>query len=168
VSLAAGLTHDAGRLRRSAVHVVGGVVGTRRTWAAVVEREHLRAAAVARLPEHPAQGLQAPPIYAATQGRSSATTCSSLDLRARARQFLLGGLTGSAAAGFVAGPAFAFAPIPHRGSPLQVLSSAWMPFALFGLHRFRRGGRCRSPAGAPRGSCGNLSCGTVTLPFTPS
>ena len=63
--------------------------------------------------------------------------------------FLLGReLTGSDAAGFVAGLAFAFAPyrmsnIPH----LQVLSSAWMPFVLFGLHRLLRD---RPPASADR------------------
>src|SRR4051812_49184684 len=59
--------------------------------------------------------------------------------------FLLGReLTGSATAGFVAGLAFAFAPyriasIPH----LQVLSSAWMPFVLFGLARHFTTGRGR-------------------------
>jgi hypothetical protein len=84
--------------------------------------------------------------------------------------FLLGAeLTGSAAAGLVAGLAFAFAPyrianIPH----LQVLSSAWMPFVLFGLHRHFASGRIRPLAGAAAAwFVQNLSCGYYLLFFTP-
>ncbi|MCU1383935.1 MAG: rane protein [Acidobacteria bacterium] len=84
--------------------------------------------------------------------------------------FLLGReLTGSAAAGFVAGLAFAFAPyrianIPH----LQVLSSAWMPFVLFGLHRHFATGRRRPLAfAAAAWLVQNLSCGYYLLFFSP-
>ena len=84
--------------------------------------------------------------------------------------FLLGReLTGSAAAGLVAGLAFAFAPyrianIPH----LQVLSSAWMPFVLFGLHRHFATGRLKPLAGAAAAwLVQNLSCGYYLLFFTP-
>ena len=83
--------------------------------------------------------------------------------------FLLGReLTGSTAAGFVAGLAFAFAPyrianIPH----LQVLSSAWMPFVLFGLHRHFATGRLRPLAGAAAAwLVQNLSCGYYLLFFS--
>ena len=84
--------------------------------------------------------------------------------------FLLGReLTGNAAAGFVAGLAFAFAPyrissIPH----MQVLSSAWMPFVLFGLHRYYSTGRVRALAGAAIAwVVQNLSCGYYLLFFSP-
>jgi hypothetical protein len=46
-------------------------------------------------------------------------------------------LTGREVAGFVAGLAFAFAPYRVATMPhLQVLSSQWMPFVLFGLRRY--------------------------------
>src|SRR3954471_6546112 len=84
--------------------------------------------------------------------------------------FLLGReLTGSAAAGFIAGLAFAFAPyrvaaIPH----LQVLSSAWMPLVLFGLHRHFASGRLTPLAGAAAAwLVQNLSCGYHLLFFSP-
>jgi hypothetical protein len=53
-------------------------------------------------------------------------------------------LTGRPLAAFVAGLAFAFAPyrfatIPH----LQVISSQWMPFALYGFRRYFMTGRAR-------------------------
>ena len=59
-------------------------------------------------------------------------------------------ITNSRAAAFVAGIAYAFAPyrvtsIPH----LQVLSSQWMPFALFGFRRYFE--TLRSPGGPPEG-----------------
>jgi len=84
--------------------------------------------------------------------------------------FLLGReLTGSGAAGAVAGLAYAFAPyriasIPH----LQVLSSAWMPFVLFGLRRHFATGRIRPLAGAAAAWIAqNLSCGYYLLFFSP-
>jgi hypothetical protein len=78
-------------------------------------------------------------------------------------------LTASAAAGFVAGLAFAFTPyrvasIPH----LQVLSSAWMPFALFGLRRHFETRRTGPLAGAAAAwVLQNLSCGYYLLFFSP-
>jgi hypothetical protein len=46
-------------------------------------------------------------------------------------------LTGSARAGFVAGLLYAFAPYRiGQFSHLQVLSSQWMPFALYGFRRY--------------------------------
>lgn len=59
--------------------------------------------------------------------------------------FLLGRrLTGSTVAGLVAGVAFALA--PYRASQLshlQVLTSQWMPLALFGMHSYLEEGRGR-------------------------
>jgi hypothetical protein len=78
-------------------------------------------------------------------------------------------LTGNATAGFIAGLLFAFAPyrIP-QSSHLQVLSSQWMPLAMFGFRRYFVTGRRRTLAAA---SCAvvvqNLSCGYYLLYFTP-
>ena len=58
-------------------------------------------------------------------------------------------LTGNPTAAFVAGLLFAFAPyrLP-QSSHLQVLSSQWMPFVLFGMTRYFATGRLRPLAGA--------------------
>jgi hypothetical protein len=78
-------------------------------------------------------------------------------------------LTGSGAAAFVAGLAFGFAPyrisaIPH----LQVLSSAWMPLALFGFRRHFGTQRLAPLAGASAAWVAqNLSCGYYLLFFSP-
>ena len=118
------------------------------------------------------QALQVLPIYALTKNPILCYNLLFLSTFALAGlgMFLLGReLTGSAAAGLVAGLAFAFAPyrianIPH----LQVLSSAWMPFVLFGLHRHFATGRLRPLAGAAAAwLVQNLSCGYYLLFFTP-
>ena len=117
------------------------------------------------------QALQVVPFYVATKNPIlcynlvflSTFVLSGLGL------FLLGReLTGSGAAGAVAGLAYAFAPyriasIPH----LQVLSSAWMPLVLFGLRRHFATGRVRPLAGAAAAwIVQNLSCGYYLLFFT--
>src|SRR3954470_1756826 len=118
------------------------------------------------------QALQAWPIYAATNNPILCYNLIFLSTFALSGlgMFLLGReLTGSAAAGFVAGLAFAFSPyrvasIPH----VQVLSSAWMPFVLFGLHRHFATGGVRPLAGAAAAWLAqNLSCGYYLLFFTP-
>ncbi|HEX3645035.1 MAG TPA: hypothetical protein VHT95_05465 [Vicinamibacterales bacterium] len=118
------------------------------------------------------QALQVLPIYAVTKNPILCYNLLFLSTFALAGlgMFLLGReLTGSATAGLVAGLAFAFAPyrianIPH----LQVLSSAWMPFVLFGLHRHFASGRLRPLAGAAAAwLVQNLSCGYYLLFFTP-
>jgi hypothetical protein len=118
------------------------------------------------------QALQALPIYAVTRNPILCYNLLFLSTFALSGQgmFLLGReLTGSAAAGFVAGLAFGFAPyrianIPH----LQVLSSAWMPFVLFGLHRHFATGRTLPLAGAALAwLTQNLSCGYYLLFFSP-
>ena len=118
------------------------------------------------------QALQALPIYAATKNPILAFNVVFLSTFALSGlgMFLLGReLTGNAAAGFVAGLAFAFAPYRAANVPhLQVLSSAWMPFVLFGLHRYFTTGRLRPLAGAAAAwLLQNLSCGYYLLFFTP-
>ena len=78
-------------------------------------------------------------------------------------------LTGNARAAFIAGLVYGFLPyriasVPH----LQVLSSQWMPFALFGLNRFVTNGSRQALAGG----CAalvmqNYSCGYYLLYFAP-
>jgi hypothetical protein len=118
------------------------------------------------------QGLQALPIYWATRNPIlgynlvflSTFVLSGLGMFLLARE-----LTGSRAAGFVAGLAYAFSPfrvasIPH----LQVLSAAWMPFVLYGLRRHFSTGRLRPLAGAAVAwIVQNLSCGYYLLFFSP-
>ena len=118
------------------------------------------------------QGLQALPVYWATNNPIlgynlvflSTFVLSGLGMFLLARE-----LTGSRSAGFVAGLAYAFSPfriasIPH----LQVLSSAWMPFVLYGLRRHFATGRLRPLAGAAAAWIAqNLSCGYYLLFFSP-
>lgn len=86
-------------------------------------------------------------------------------------------LTGSPRAAFVAGVLFAFAPYRFpQSSHLQVLSSQWMPFALYGLRRFfdsldaqtTSGGRWRPLFGAVAALVAqNLSCTYYLMFFAP-
>jgi len=78
-------------------------------------------------------------------------------------------LTGSRTAALVAGAAYAFAPYRFSNlSHLQVLSSAWMPFALYGLRRYFETGRVLALAGAAAAwLLQNLSCGYYLLFFSP-
>jgi hypothetical protein len=77
--------------------------------------------------------------------------------------------TGQPVAAFLAGLAFAYAPyrlgqLPH----LQVLSTQWMPFVLYGLRRFFDTRRARPLAGAGLALVlQNLSCGYYLLFFPP-
>ena len=118
------------------------------------------------------QALQALPIYWATDNPIlcynllflSTFVLSGLGMFLFARE-----LTGSPTASLVAGLAFAFTPyriasIPH----LQVLSSAWMPFVLFGLRRHFETRRALPLAGAAAAwVVQNLSCGYYCLFFSP-
>jgi len=118
------------------------------------------------------QGLQALPIFRATGNPIlgynlvflSTFVLSGLGMFLLARE-----LTASRTAAIVAGLAYAFSPfrissIPH----LQVLSSAWMPFVLYGLRRHFSTGRLRPLAGAAAAwIVQNLSCGYYLLFFSP-
>jgi hypothetical protein len=87
-------------------------------------------------------------------------------------------LTGNARAAFVAGVLFAFAPYRFpQSSHLQVLSSQWMPFALYGLRRYFLSidaaagiarGRWRPLLGAAAALVAqNLSCTYYLMFFSP-
>jgi hypothetical protein len=87
-------------------------------------------------------------------------------------------LTGNGRAAFVAGVLFAFAPYRFpQSSHLQVLSSQWMPFALYGFRRYfdsidtpagTRGGRWRPLLGAAAVLVAqNLSCTYYLMFFSP-
>ncbi len=87
-------------------------------------------------------------------------------------------LSGDPRAAFVAGVLFAFAPYRFpQSSHLQVLSSQWMPFALYGFRRFfdsidapavSRGGRWRPLLGAAAALVAqNLSCTYYLMFFAP-
>ncbi|MEO7158231.1 MAG: hypothetical protein ABI039_11745, partial [Vicinamibacterales bacterium] len=78
-------------------------------------------------------------------------------------------LTGDRRAAFIAGLVYGFLPyriasVPH----LQVLSSQWMPFALFGINRFITTGSNRALIGGTAALVmQNLSCGYYLLYFAP-
>ena len=119
-----------------------------------------------------AQALQILPVYALTKDPLlcynllflSTFVLSGLGMFLFARE-----LTGSPLAAFLSGVAYAFAPyrvgsVPH----LQVLSSAWMPFALFGFRRFFHTRRIAPLVGAAGAwTAQNLSCSYYLIYFTP-
>jgi hypothetical protein len=119
-----------------------------------------------------AQAVQILPVYALT---GNIILCYNLLFLST---FVLSGLgmflfvreiTGSARAGFVAGLIYAFAPyrVPQF-SHLQVMSSQWMPFVLYGLRRYFVTRRVRPLAGAGAALIAqNLSNGYFLLFFAP-
>jgi hypothetical protein len=119
-----------------------------------------------------AQAVQIFPVYALTGNIILAYNLLFLST------FVLSGLgmflfvrevTGSARAGLTAGMIYAFAPyrVPQF-SHLQVLSSQWMPFVLYGLRRFFDTRRVRPLAGAGAALIAqNLSNGHFLLFFAP-
>ena len=78
-------------------------------------------------------------------------------------------LTGDARVAIVGGLCYAFAPYRiGQYSHLQVLSSQWMPLALYGLRRYFDTGRTRALAGAAAALVTQgLSCGYYLLFFVP-
>jgi hypothetical protein len=78
-------------------------------------------------------------------------------------------LTGRPLAAFVAGIAFAFAPYRiSQYSHLQVLSTYWMPLALYGFRRYFATRRVKPLVGAAAAlTLQNLSCGYYLLFFPP-
>ena len=97
-----------------------------------------------------AQAVQILPVYALTH---NIILCYNLLFLST---FVLSGLgmflfvrevTGSARAGFVSGLIYAFAPLRvPQFAHLQVMSSQWMPFALYGLRRYFDAREKRGPA----------------------
>jgi hypothetical protein len=119
-----------------------------------------------------AQAVQVLPVYAIS---GNAVLCYNLLYLST---FVLSGLgaflfvreiTGSRAAAFTAGLLFAFAPYRFpQSSHLQVLSSQWMPFALYALRRYFDTRRPRALAWAAAALVAqNLSCGYYLLYFSP-
>ena len=123
------------------------------------------------------QALQILPVYALT---NNPVLCYNLLFLST---FILSGfgtflfvreLTGRPIAAFAAGLLFAFAPYRWpQSSHLQVLSSQWMPFALYGFRRYfgalERGDRGWPPLAGAGGALvvQNLSCGYYLLYFSP-
>ena len=119
-----------------------------------------------------AQALQIAPVYALTGNiilGYNLLFLSTFVLSAVGAYLLVRDLTGDWRAGLIAGLVFGFLPyrisqIPH----LQVMSSQWMPLALWGFHRFIAHG---SPAALAGGTAAlvlqNWSCGYYLLYFAP-
>ena len=125
------------------------------------------------------QSLQALPVYALT---GNPILCYNLLFLSTFVLSGLGGylfvreLTGDTRAGFIGGLLFAFAPYRFPQTPhLQVLSSQWMPFALYGLRRYFSSLDETTPKGRWRPLIGaaaalvtlNLSCGYYLMYFAP-
>lgn len=118
------------------------------------------------------EAIEILPIWALTK---NALLCynllflSTFVLSALGAYLLVRETTGSRGAAFVAGLAYGFAPYRFGSiAHVQVLSSAWMPFTLYALHRYVEGGRRRALAGAVAAFTAQaLSCGYYLLYFTP-
>ena len=103
-----------------------------------------------------AQAVQILPVYALTGNvilSYNLLFLSTFVLSGLGMYLFVREITGSARAGLVAGLIYAFAPyrVPQF-SHLQVISSQWMPFVLYGLRRYfvTRAHRHRSSAPARR------------------
>ena len=123
------------------------------------------------------QAVQILPVYALTRNPILAYNLlflSTFVLSGLGTYLFVRELTGSPRAAFVAGLLFAFAPyrVPQF-SHLQVLSSQWMPFALYGFRRYfdalTDGRPVRRPllGAAAALVAQNLSCGYYLLYFSP-
>ena len=119
-----------------------------------------------------AQALQILPVFALTRNLLlcyNLLFLSTFVLSGLGMFLLVRELTGSVRAAFVAGLIYGFAPLRvPQFSHLQVLSSQWMPFALFGLRRYFETRRRLPLAGAAVALVAqNLSCGYFLLYFAP-
>ena len=94
---------------------------------------------------------------------------STFALSAFGTYLLVRDLTGDTRAAFIAGLVYGFLPyrissVPH----VQVMSSQWMPFALYGLNRYVTSGSTRALAGGTAALImQNWSCGYYLLYFAP-
>src|SRR5476649_2465638 len=118
------------------------------------------------------QMLQSLPILAATGNvvlAYNAVLLGTFVLSGLGMYLLVRELTGQPLAAFLAGLACAFAPYRFdQYSHLEVLSSQWMPFALYGFRRFFVTGRLRALAGGAAALVVQpLSCAYYMAYFTP-
>ena len=124
-----------------------------------------------------AQAIQILPVYAVTKNPIlcyNLLFLSTFVVSGLGTYLFVRDLTKSSLAAFVAGLLFAFAPYRIPQSPhLQILSSQWMPFALYGIRRYftavERGERGVRPLAAASLAllANNLSCGYFLLYFSP-
>ena len=118
------------------------------------------------------QMLQILPIFAATNNIVfcyNVLFLSAIVLSALGMYLFVRELTGQPVAGFVAGLAFAFAPYrADQYTHLQVISTQWMPLALYGFQRYFATARLRALVGAVAAVVVQaLSCGYYLFFFTP-
>ena len=118
-----------------------------------------------------AQSVQALPVYAVTGNLVlgyNLLFLSTFALSGLGMFLLARALTSDWRAAFLAGLVFAFLPYRSYQAPhLQVMSSQWMPFALYGFHRFAASGRWRPLAGGALALVAqNLSCGYFLVYFS--
>lgn len=116
--------------------------------------------------------LQSLPVFAAT---GNIVLCynvlllGTIVLSGLGMYLLVRELTGQPLAAFLAGLAFAFAPFRvDQFAHIEVLSSQWMPFTLYGFRRFFVTGRLRPLVGGAGALVAQgLSCGYYLAYFTP-
>jgi hypothetical protein len=118
------------------------------------------------------QALETWPVYAATRNPIlcyNLLFLSTFVLSGLGMYLLVRELTADSSAAFVAGLAFAFIPYRVASMPhLQVLSSEWMPFALYGFRRYFVSGRTPALVWATGAwILQSLSCGYYLLFFSP-
>ncbi len=118
------------------------------------------------------QALQIAPVYALTGNiilGYNLLFLSTFVLSAFGAYLLVRDLTGDWRAAFVAGLVYGF--LPYRIAQIahiQILSSQWMPFVLWGLHRYIARGSVRGLAGGTAALVmQNWSCGYYLLYFAP-
>jgi hypothetical protein len=118
------------------------------------------------------QAMQALPVWALTRNPVlcyNLLFLSTFVLSGLGTYLLIRELTGDARVAIVGGFCYAFAPYRiGQYSHLQVLSSQWMPFALYGFKRYFDTGSMRALAGAAGAVVTQaLSCGYYLLFFAP-
>ncbi|MCL4811976.1 MAG: hypothetical protein KJ061_05810 [Vicinamibacteraceae bacterium] len=119
-----------------------------------------------------APGLQALPVYALADNLVLAYNLqflASYALSGLAMYLFVRAVTGDWRAGLVAGAVYGFMPYRvEQGPHLQVLSSQWMPLALYGFRRWFDTGRTRALAGAAAALVvQHLTCGYYMIFFAP-
>ena len=119
-----------------------------------------------------AQAVQVLPIYAVTRNPIlcyNLVFLSTFVLSGLGTFLLARDLTGNPRAAFVAGLLFGFAPYRIAQFPhVQVLSSQWLPFAIYALRRHLTSGRLEPlVAGVAAVIAQNLSCGYYLMFFAP-